>query len=86
MIKTKICTQCGRWLSDAVEAMRDHETDMLLCLRLNREDQLTEDLREKLKPGLVSSFSRAQAAWDGYRRHLDEHGLLVLAEACRKAP
>jgi hypothetical protein len=76
MIKTRICPQCGRLLTTAANAMRQHETDMLVGLRLNAAGDLTEELRQKLAPKVVKSFNVALAAWEAYCRHLDKHGLL----------
>jgi hypothetical protein len=76
MIKTRICPECGQLLTKAANALRQHETDMLVGLRLNTAGDLTEELRQKLAPEVVTSFNAARAAWDAYTRHLDGHGLL----------
>ena len=76
MIKTRICPKCGQLLSEATNALRQHETDMLVGLRLNTAGDLTEELRQKLAPEVVKSFNAARSAWDAYCRHLDGHGLL----------
>ena len=85
MIATKICAECGRLLTDAQQAMRNHETDLLLGLKLNFEGYLTEELREQLAPEVVESFNATQAAWDAYRKHLGGHGLLEVAAKSRTA-
>jgi hypothetical protein len=76
MIKLTICAECGRLLTDAAELIRRHEADLTLGLRLNAQSYLTEETRQQLAPGVVGSFNAAQAAWDAYREHLIEHGLL----------
>jgi hypothetical protein len=43
---------------------------------LARKHDLTEQLRQEFKTRLVESLNEAQAAWDAYREHLIEHGLL----------
>jgi hypothetical protein len=37
---------------------------------------LTDEQRKGFKDRLVASFNEAQSAWDAYRSHLVEHGLL----------
>jgi len=76
VIKTRICVDCGRLLTKAANALRQHETDIQVGLRLNLAGDLTEELRQKLAPDAVKSFNAARAAWDTYCRHLDGHGLL----------
>jgi hypothetical protein len=61
-----------------MDAMRSHESDIASSLALNVEGYLSEELRKKLVPTVVASFKKAQVAWDAYRQHLDEHGLLEL--------
>jgi hypothetical protein len=45
-------------------------------LELNQQGYLTEAYRRELAPDVVATFNTAQAAWDDYREHLVEHGLL----------
>jgi hypothetical protein len=76
MIETRICAECELLLMKAATTIRYHETDMHRGLQLNERGYLTEELRQELAPVLVSSFNKAQAAWDAYREHLVGHGLL----------
>jgi hypothetical protein len=76
MLKLRICAECGRLLTDVTVAMRQHQTDMLLGMKLNLEGYLTEEVRERMAPEVMASFNRAQALWDSYREHLVGHGLL----------
>ncbi len=76
MIKTKICGECGRLLSAAASALRQHEADINFGLRLNWENHLTEEGRKSLAPAAINSFNAAQAAWAAYYRHVEKHGLL----------
>ena len=76
MIDTRICAECGLLMTNALDAMRSHETDMVNCLQLNVEARLTEELRRIFAPKVVASFNAARLAWEAYCQHLDEHGLL----------
>ena len=66
--------------------MRQHQTDMLLGLKLNAEGYLTAELRERMAPEVVDSFNEAQALWDAYREHLVGHGLLEPHAKTAKLP
>jgi hypothetical protein len=76
MIKTRICSKCGHLLAEAANALREHDRDIRLGLRLNVKGELTEELRRQIAPDFVVSFNGARRAWDAYCRHLDRHGLL----------
>jgi hypothetical protein len=57
--------------------MRRHATVLSNAIDLARSDAPTaEEQRENFKSALVASFNDAQSAWDAYRDHLKEHGLL----------
>ena len=72
-------------VTDVATALRLHETDILLGLRANVEDLLTEEGRRVLAPNAVDSFNATRLAWDAYCRHLDGHGLLKPALKGRTA-
>ncbi len=36
----------------------------------------TEEQRQDVGANLVATFNEAQSAWDAYREHLREHGIL----------
>jgi len=55
--------------------MRRHASLMNTAIQLARSGP-TEEQREVFANQLVSSFNDAQSAWDAYRAHLVEHGLL----------
>ena len=81
MLSIRICPGCERRLAEASQAMRRHATDM------NRATQLLvrnggggEEQRQDFKARLVASFNDAQSAWEAYREHLIEHGLLPAPE------
>ena len=77
MIHTKICAECETLLDEAIIARRQHRVQMSTGISLNVHGYLTEELRKELAPILVGSFILAQAAWDDYRGHLIEHGVLT---------
>jgi len=73
---TRICPACEQRLTQASNAMRRHATDMAEAIHLVRWGDPTEDQRQHFTTRLVASFNAAQSAWDTYREHLIEHGLL----------
>ena len=38
---------------------------------------LTEEQVQQFRINLIVSFNDAQSAWDAYRAHLEEHGILL---------
>ena len=68
--------KCGQLLTQAATALREHETDIRVGLRMNVRGELTEKSRRQIAPDCVASFNVARIAWDAYCRHLDRHGLL----------
>ena len=70
-----VCHICEQRLTDASNAMRRHMTDMnrgLTNARIGYSEEEQKDFRHQL----YASFNAAQSAWDAYREHLVEHGLL----------
>jgi hypothetical protein len=45
-------------------------------IELIRNRSLTEEGKQDFKGRLAASFNVAQTAWDAYREHLVEHGIL----------
>ena len=72
----RICPKCEQRLKDAGIAIRYLETGIHRGLELNEQGYLTEECRRELAPELVSSFNKAQEAWDAFREHLIGHRLL----------
>ena len=72
----RICPGCEQRLTEATQAMRRHAADMGNAVYSARSGGLTEEQRQDFKNILVASFNEAQSAWDAYREHLIEHGLL----------
>ena len=79
MIPTKICAECQALLEGVVVALRQHETQMTTGISLSMKGYLTEELRKEFAPVLVESFNVVQVAWDVYREHLIQHGLITPA-------
>lgn len=75
---TIACPGCERRLTAAANAMRHHASDMTRALTQARSD-LSEEQRKEWTAQLYASLIEAQAAWDAYREHLIEHGLLPSA-------
>jgi hypothetical protein len=50
---------------------------MKRAIELTRSGGLTEEAKEDFRARLVASFNDAQSAWDTYRGHLIEHGILA---------
>ena len=48
---------------------------MSKAMRWSRTEH-TDELRREFEANLVTTFNDAQAAWDAYREHVVEHGLL----------
>ena len=86
MIATRICKECEQCLRQAATAIRFHETDLHKGLQLNEQGLLTEEFRREFAPVVVTSFNKAQAAWDAYREHLIGHGLLERGASAANPP
>jgi hypothetical protein len=55
--------------------MRRHAEDMRSAIS-SVQTGLTEEEIDQYKVRLVASFNEAQSAWEAYRAHLREHGIL----------
>jgi hypothetical protein len=65
-------------MTDAANAMRRHATQMLEAIQLAQTD-LSEEERLETGAKLAASFSEAEGAWNVYREHLIQHGILSAA-------
>jgi hypothetical protein len=54
--------------------MGRHAADMNKTISLKTD--MTEEQVDHYKNRLITSFNEAQSAWDAYRSHLREHGIL----------
>ena len=75
MPRIRICPVCEQSLTTASNAMRRHANDMHAAVSSLQTD-LTEEQVDEYKIRLIASFNDAQTAWDAYRAHLREHGIL----------
>ena len=72
---TRVFPRCEQFLYGASLAMRRHATLMETAITLSRTEH-SEKERQRFKAMLDATFNEAQAAWDAYRNHLVEHGIL----------
>jgi hypothetical protein len=49
---------------------------MQTTIEIRHREKPSEEEREEFVAKLVASFNAAQSAWDTYREHLVQHGLL----------
>ena len=59
--------------------MRRHGSQMAAARELAKTD-LSEEQRQEATTNLVASFNEAQRAWNAYRDHLRDHGLLPASD------
>ena len=71
----RVCPGCERYLTTASDAMRRHAEDMRSAIS-SVQTGLTEEEIDQYKVRLIVSFNAAQSAWQAYRAHLREHGIL----------
>ena len=71
----RLCADCEQCLTRASEAVRRHAEEMYRATS-SVEKGLSEEQVDNYKIRLIASFNDAQAAWDSYREHLKEHGIL----------
>ena len=76
MQHTIVCHGCDERLTNASNAMRHHANVMHMAIELAKGDSLTDERRKDFADSLIATFNDAQSAWDAYRSHLIEHGLL----------
>ena len=75
-VTTNVCVGCEKRMEEASNAMRRHAGQMNCALDSVRGGRLTEQERQDLKVSLSASFNEAESAWNAYREHLTEHGIL----------
>ena len=71
----RICSGCEQRLTHAVNTMRRHCSQLAAATKLANAG-MSEEERQEAAAGLADSFREAQSAWDAYREHLIEHGIL----------
>jgi len=71
----RICHECEQLLTTAANAMRRHAEEMHTAISFVQAG-ITEEQVDEHKIDLIASFNNAQSAWDTYRSHLREHGIL----------
>ena len=76
MNRTIVCHGCDERLTKAATAMRRHASEMHKAIELAKADSVTDELRKEYTDSLIATLHDAQSAWDAYRSHLIEHGLL----------
>lgn len=76
VVNVRVCLDCDKMLTEASDAMRRHAGDMTVGMFLIHRGDLTEEARQDFRARLIASFRDAQSAWDTYRKHLMEHGIL----------
>jgi hypothetical protein len=69
------CPNCEQLLARATDAMSRHAEEMHTAISLVRTG-FTESQVDEYKTKLIESFYIAQSAWDAYRAHLKEHGIM----------
>lgn len=80
-VKARIrsCDNCDHLMDHVASAMRHHGSQMARARQLAKTD-LNEEQRQEATTNLVASFDEAQRAWNAYRDHLREHGLLPASD------
>ena len=76
MQQTIICHGCDERLTATTESMRHHATLMHDAIEEAKAGTLTEESYNYYRERLYATFDDAQLAWDDYRSHLIEHGLI----------
>jgi hypothetical protein len=71
----RLCPSCEQLLAAASDAMRRHAEEMKTAISLVHAG-LTEPQVDEYKTKLIESFYDAQSAWEAYREHLKEHGIM----------
>ena len=77
--RIRSCDGCDHLMSQVANAMRRHGSQMAAARELAKTD-LSEEQRQEATTNLVASFNEAQRAWNAYRDHLRDHGLLPASD------
>ena len=80
MLADRFCLVCDERLAEVSKAIRRHESIMAQGALWLRMDEVTEERQQDFRVRVIASFTEAQMAWDAYRDHLKEHGLLPFSE------
>lgn len=75
MATTRLCPSCEQLLATASSAISRHAKEMHAAISLVHTIP-TEPQVDEYKTKLIESFYEAQSAWDAYRAHLREHGIM----------
>jgi len=70
-----ICDECVERSTESSNAMRFHARLVQLVNQPGRSRPARVD-REYLRDRILASFIEAQSAWDNYREHLIQHGVV----------
>ena len=73
--RIRACPGCELQMNNVANAMRRHGSQMAAALEFAKTD-LTEEQRQEIGASLAASLNEAQSAWDAYREHLIQHGLI----------
>ena len=76
---TPICLECTQLLNAGVDAVRRHSAVASQAVDVARSNPTDEKRREN-RAVFAASFQEAQSAWDAYRKHLIEHGILPASD------
>lgn len=76
MHRTIVCHGCDERLTATANAMRHHASVMHMAIEEAKAESVTDEKRKYYTDRLRVTLNDAQAAWDAYRLHLVEHGLL----------
>jgi hypothetical protein len=82
MPQVLICRGCEERLTKASNAMRRHASVMYTAIQLVQSGR-TEELKKDFTVSLLATLMDAESAWDTYRKHLIEHGLLPAASSAQ---
>jgi hypothetical protein len=74
--RIRICPECEHHMTAVANAMRRHACQMFEAIELVKRG-LSEDERQEAAVSVRQSFNEAQSAWDAYREHLIDHGLIA---------
>ena len=79
--RPRLCNQCEQLLIAAANARRRHSAQVTETLELRKTEIETEEVLRERRARLLASLDEAQAAWDCYRGHLVQHGILPATKA-----
>ncbi len=77
MPPVRICAHCETLLTEASQEIRRHAGVMHTALDWVRRGDTDKGRHEEFVAMLLESFNQSQSAWDAYREHLIQHGLIL---------